>query len=60
MHRLSLNILLLLSLWLVCVSLQDQYRKSIRAKQEQQRHKEATFKGMSIIFFLVVNSMIRA
>jgi hypothetical protein len=60
MHRLSLNILSLLSLWLVCVSLQDQYHKSTGAKQEQQRHKEATFKGMSIVFCLVVNLMIRA
>ena len=60
MHRLSLNILLLLSLWLVCVSLQDQYHKSTRAKQEQQRHKEVTLKGMSLVFCFVVNSMIRA
>jgi hypothetical protein len=60
MHRLSLNILSLLSLWLVCVSLQDQYHKSTGAKQEQQRHKETTFKGMSIVFCLVVNLMIRA
>jgi hypothetical protein len=60
MHRLSLNILSLLSLWLVCVSLQDQYHKSTREKQEQQRHKEETFKGMSIVFCSVVNLMIRA
>jgi hypothetical protein len=60
MHRFSLNILSFLSLWLVCVSLQDQYHKSTEVKQEQQRHKEVTFKGMSIIFFLVVNLMIRA
>jgi hypothetical protein len=60
MHRLSLNILLFLSLWLVCVSLQDQYHKSTGAKQGQQRHKEAIFKGMSLILSLIVDSMIRA
>jgi hypothetical protein len=60
MHRFSLNIRLLLSLLLVCVSLQDQYYKSTKEKQEQQRHKEATLKGMSLIFCSVVNSMIRA
>jgi hypothetical protein len=60
MFRFSLNLLLFLSLWLVFVSLQDQYHKSTRAKQEQQRHKEETLKGMSLIFCLAVNSMITA
>jgi hypothetical protein len=60
MHRLSLNILLLISLWLGCVSLLDQYHKSTGAKQEKQRHKEVTLKGMSLVFCLVVNLMIRA
>jgi hypothetical protein len=50
MHRLSLNILSLLSLWLVCVSLQDQYHKSTGAKQEQQRHKEAIFNVYCLLF----------
>ena len=60
MHSLLLNILLLISLWLVCVSLQDQYHKSTGDKQEQQRHKEVTLEGMSLVFCLVVNSMIRS
>jgi hypothetical protein len=58
MHRLSLNILLLRSLWLVCVSLQDQYHKSTEVKQGQKRSKDVVFKGMLSIPSLVVNSMI--
>jgi hypothetical protein len=60
MHRLSLNILSLLSLWLVCVSLQDRYHNITGEKQEQQRHKEVTLKGMSLVFFSIVNSMIQS
>jgi hypothetical protein len=52
MHRFSLNILLLLSFWLVFVSLQDQYHKSNGAKQGKQRHKEAIFKVCHSSFLL--------
>jgi hypothetical protein len=54
MHKLSLNTLLFLSLWLVCVSLQDQYQKSTGVIQGQQTHKEALFKGMSLRGFCML------
>jgi hypothetical protein len=60
MCKFSLNILLLLSLWLVYVSLQIQYHNSTTMEQEQKRYKEAIFKGISFISCLIVNSMIKS
>jgi hypothetical protein len=57
MHRLSLNLQLLLSLWLVCV-ITDLISQETRVKQGKHRYKEAIYKGMSSIPPLVVNSMI--
>ena len=60
MCKFSLNILLFLSLWLVCVSFQIQYHKNTKAEEGQQRYKEAIFKGMEFTSCLIINSMIKA